>query len=64
MLSRAAGQAIMVGPDIRVTILEIHGDMVRIGVDAPLSVDVHRDEIFLEVQRANVEAVVAPDEGG
>tara|TARA_R110000868_G_scaffold222267_1_gene474173 strand:+ start:203 stop:487 length:285 start_codon:yes stop_codon:yes gene_type:complete len=45
VLSRTVGQVIVVGDDIRITVVEIRGDKVRIGVDAPRSVSVDREEI-------------------
>jgi carbon storage regulator len=45
VLSRKTLESIMVGDDITITILEIRGDAVRLGVEAPLEVPVHRHEI-------------------
>lgn len=56
VLSRRAEERIMIGDEIVVTILEIHHDYVRIGIDAPRSVDVHREEVYRLVQAANVAA--------
>lgn len=56
VLSRRAGESVMVGSDIVVTVLEVRGDVVRIGVKAPRSVQVHREEVFVAVQRQNQEA--------
>ena len=46
ILTRKAGECITIGDDIRVFILEIKGRQVRIGIDAPRDVPVHREEIF------------------
>ena len=43
----------MIGPDIVVTVLEVRPDLVRIGINAPRDVEVHREEVFIEVQQAN-----------
>lgn len=51
VLSRKAGEQIRIGDDIIVTILEFRGDKVRIGVDAPKTVSVHRQEVYREIQR-------------
>lgn len=53
VLTRRANQSIVIGSDIVVTILEVRGDQVRIGIDAPRSVTVHREEVFAELERAN-----------
>ena len=56
VLTRRANQSIMIGSDIVVTVLEVRGDQVRIGIDAPRSVSVHREEVFRELEAANREA--------
>jgi carbon storage regulator len=43
----------MIGPDVVVTVLEVRPDLVRIGINAPRDVEVHREEVFVEVQQAN-----------
>ena len=53
VLTRRANQSIMIGSDIVVTVLEVRGDQVRIGIDAPRSVSVHREEVFRELEAAN-----------
>lgn len=53
VLTRRANQSIMIGPDIVVTVLEVNRDQIRIGIQAPRHVDVHREEVFAELQRAN-----------
>jgi carbon storage regulator len=53
VLTRRTNQSIVIGTDVTITVLEIHGDSVRIGVDAPRSVQVHRQEVFEAVQAAN-----------
>jgi carbon storage regulator len=61
VLSRKTGEAIVIGKDIVVTILEVRGDQVRVGVDAPRSISVHREEIYLQVARENSAAVASAD---
>lgn len=56
VLTRRANQSIMIGHDIVITVLEVRGDQVRIGIKAPRSVDVHREEVFASLQQANKDA--------
>jgi carbon storage regulator len=53
VLTRRSSQSIMIGKDVVITILEVRGDQVRIGVSAPRDVDVHREEVYQELQQAN-----------
>ena len=52
VLTRHANQSIMIGADVVVTVLEVRGDQVRLGISAPRSVDVHREEIFVALKKA------------
>ncbi len=58
VLTRRANQSIIIGNDIIVTVLEIRGDQVRLGITAPRSVSVHREEVYAEIQRENREAAL------
>ena len=60
VLTRRANQSIMIGHEIVVTVLEVRGAQVRLGIKAPRSIDVHREEIFAQLQQANREAAEAP----
>jgi carbon storage regulator len=53
VLTRRANQSIMIGHDVVVTVLEVRGDQVRLGIRAPRSIDVHREEVFANLQQAN-----------
>ncbi len=57
VLARRPGESIMVGQDIVVTVIEIKGGHVRIGIDAPRDVQVHREEIYEQVRQQNITAV-------
>jgi carbon storage regulator len=62
VLTRRANQSIMIGADVVVTVLEVRGDQVRIGIDAPRSISVHREEVFRELEAAN-RAAASPEAG-
>ncbi len=51
----------MVGDDVMLTVLEVRGDVVRVGIKAPREVQVHRQEVYLELQRANLAAAGSSD---
>lgn len=53
VLTRSVKQSIIIGSDVVVTILEVRGDQVRLGISAPRSVSVHREEVFAELEAAN-----------
>lgn len=55
-LSRKCNESIIIDNDIEVTILEIKGDQIKIGINAPKSVSVYRKELYLQIQNANKEA--------
>ncbi|KJS15927.1 MAG: hypothetical protein VR69_11765 [Peptococcaceae bacterium BRH_c4b] len=57
VLTRKKGQSINIGNDIRVVLLDVTGDTVRIGLDAPSDVAIYRSEIFQTLRRENREAV-------
>lgn len=58
-LSRKINESLMIGNDIEITILEIKGDQVKIGISAPKSVPIYRKEIYLQIQESNKEAVTS-----
>lgn len=61
VLSRRVGESVVIGNDVVVTVLEVRGDIIRIGVEAPREVPVHRSEVFEAIEAAN-KAAAAPDE--
>lgn len=56
ILTRKLGESITIGDDIKVTVLGIYGRQVRLGIDAPLRVVVHREEIYVKIQNENQKA--------
>ncbi|GGK83036.1 carbon storage regulator CsrA [Mangrovihabitans endophyticus] len=62
VLTRKAGESVMIGDDIVITVLEARGDVIRLGIDAPRDVRVHREEVYRELQAANREAASPTDE--
>lgn len=56
-LSRKKNEAIIINNNIEITILEIKGDQVKIGVSAPKEVPVYRKEVYVQIQEANKEAI-------
>jgi carbon storage regulator len=59
VLTRKAGEQIVIGNDITITLIEVRGGDVRIGIDAPRSVTVHRAEVLEAVSAANLAAAHA-----
>jgi carbon storage regulator len=51
VLSRQKDESIMIGDDVEITIVDVRGDKVRLGINAPRSVAVHRKEIYLAIQK-------------
>jgi carbon storage regulator len=59
VLSRHAGESVVIANDIVVTILEVRGDVVRVGIDAPRHIQVHREEVHRELLAANQAAAAS-----
>lgn len=55
-LSRKTNESIMIGNDVELVVLEVKGDQVKIGINAPKSVPVYRKEVYLQIQASNKEA--------
>ena len=64
VLTRQLDESIMIGDDVVVTIVDIHGDKVRVGIAAPSEIPVHRQELYESIQRENMEAAFAEAAAG
>ncbi|MCW2526755.1 MAG: csrA [Pseudonocardiales bacterium] len=62
ILTRRVGESIVVGDDIVLTVFEVRGDAVRVGIEAPRSVQVHRQEVYDELKRLNEQSVSPSDD--
>ena len=63
VLSRQRDETIMIGDDIEVTVVDIRGDKVRLGINAPRQISVHRKEVYDAIRRENREAAqVRPED--
>lgn len=60
-LARKMNQSIVIGNDIEITLLEIKGDQVKLGITAPKSVPIYRKEIYAQIQEENKNAGQAVD---
>ena len=59
-LSRKKGEALVLNNNIELTILEVKGDQIKIGINAPKEVPIYRKEVYEQIQQANREALEAP----
>ena len=55
VLSRQKDESIMIGDDVEITIVDVRGDKVRLGINAPRNLPVHRKEIYLAIQKEQKE---------
>ena len=55
VLSRQKDESIMIGDDIEITIVDVRGDKVRLGINCPRNIPVHRKEIYLAIQKEKAE---------
>lgn len=63
VLSRRVGESVVVGDDVTITVLEVRGDVVRIGIDAPRSVAVHRAELLVDLSGSHQGSASSADDG-
>lgn len=62
VLTRRIGESLIIGDDVIIRVLDVKGDVVRIGVDAPRHVQIHRQEVYEAVKAANQAAAASTDE--
>jgi carbon storage regulator len=62
VLSRQRDESIIIGDNIVITVVDIRGDKVRLGIEAPKEVSVHRQEVYEAIQRENTLKTDAPKE--
>lgn len=62
VLARKKGQSIMIGRDIKIFVAEVTGETVRLGIEAPASLEIFREEIYLELQEENTQAIAGVEE--
>ncbi len=58
ILTRKVGEAVMIGNDVKITVLHVKGSQIRLGIDAPSTVAVHREEIFSRIQSSQLTQAV------
>ncbi|HYW92023.1 MAG TPA: carbon storage regulator CsrA [Gammaproteobacteria bacterium] len=63
ILTRRVGETVMVGDDVTITVLGVKGNQVRIGVNAPKNVSVHREEIYQRIKREQESGEERDDDG-
>ena len=63
VLSRQRDESIIIGDNVQITVVDIRGDKVRLGIEAPAEISVHRKEVFDAIQRENRKAAgLSPDD--
>lgn len=60
-LSRKKDEAIVISDNIEITVIEVKGDQVKLGITAPKSVPIYRKEVYVQIQNANKEAAKSVD---
>ncbi|NLJ45718.1 MAG: carbon storage regulator CsrA [Treponema sp.] len=60
ILSRRLGERIVIGEDVVISIVEVRGDQVKLGIEAPRNVKVYRQEVFDSIQQENLRAAESP----
>ncbi|MBO8142817.1 MAG: carbon storage regulator CsrA [Firmicutes bacterium] len=58
VLTRKRDESIMIGDDVKITVVDVRGDQVKLGIDAPRHIPVHREEVYREIQEENRRAAI------
>jgi len=61
VLARKVGQSIVISDNIEILVIEVRGDQVRLGIEAPRSIPVHRKELLEQIRAENLEAAAQTD---
>lgn len=61
ILTRRIGETLIIGDDVNITVLGVKGNQVRLGINAPKDVSVHREEIYLRIQQEKTPASAAAE---
>jgi carbon storage regulator len=59
ILTRRIGETVMIGDNVTVTVMDVHGNQVRVGVNAPKDIEAHREEVYERVQAERASARIA-----
>lgn len=62
VLARKKGQSIMIGRDIKIFVADVTGETVRLGIDAPASLEIYREEIYRELREENTRAIAGAED--
>lgn len=62
VLSRKPGQSLYIGDDVKITVVEVKGNQVRVGIEAPASIRVYREEIYLQILEENRSAAALSED--
>jgi len=63
VLTRKRDESIIIGDNIRIVVVDVRGDQVKLGIDAPRNISVHREEVYLEIQEENRRAALRGAQG-
>ena len=61
VLTRKKGEKIIIDDNIEITVVEIEGNKVKVGIDAPKSIEIHREEVYRRIEEENKEAASSKD---
>jgi carbon storage regulator len=62
-LTRKVGESIIIDDNVEITVISVHGDQIKLGIEAPRNIAIHRKEIYLQIQEEN-KAAAATSEAG